>query len=203
MEQIDITGFCDKENSFLNEPFNLNNWTIASNGHMAIRVPLRDDVKRGIPQQITEEMILSLAWHKDGEETTKFTDYEPQKLKACKTCKGTGRSVVCRECDGEGVVEWNNSYHSYDAECRSCHGNGRTPDLDVFCADCDGTGKIPEDMYEHVDIGDVRLSKKLLEKIKNLPGVKLGKTVGVENHSVAFLFDGGDGILMCLNKDYC
>ena len=54
--------------------------------------------------------------------------------------------------------------------------------------------------FPYVDIGDIRLGIRLLDKIKDLPGVRLGPVDGADRKQVVFCFDGGDGILMAMQK---
>lgn len=56
------------------------------------------------------------------------------------------------------------------------------------CENCNGTGVVPKDHYEHVDIGNVRLGKILLDKIKDLPDIMLGP-VDSEKEPVGFKGD--------------
>jgi len=195
---MDLSTFCTciRDLPTLKEPFSQGNYTYASNGHMIIRVPFRPDIPEKKPDNLQLENLVFLNRE---EYTTEFPKYKTEKKK-CSWCRGSGRTQICQECDGDGYVELENDFNQYSAECKTCRGEGETPGGPEKCSNCDGTGQAYVDKYDHVDIGDVRLGKKLLDKIKDLPGVRLGPVDGAERQQVAFCFDGGDGILMTMMK---
>ena len=193
---MDLTRFCDSETQWLSKPFNHDGYTFASNGHMLIRVPLRDDVVDTVPSQITMSKLPF-----DCEVyPTKFPEYKPQAMKKCPACDGRKSVSTCPECDGKGEVILDSGFNGYECDCKTCNGDGYVPGDERKCEGCDGTGITYVDNYPFVDIGDVRLNIKLLDKIKDLPGIILGPVDGGYRRMVHFRFDGGDGILMVMNK---
>lgn len=206
---VDIKNFCakyadSKEPHPLSEPWTCNGKTYSCDGHMIIRVDALAEVTRGLPEILEKsDGFKKLQWIQPGQDLTQFPLYEPQKKEKCRTCKGSGKAATCPECDGDGCIEFDSGYHNYTWDCRTCDGEGVVATIaesKSICPNCMGSCEKPVDPFEYVDVGDVRLAKALLDKIKDLPGVCLGKTVGVENKQVPFIFDGGDGVLMCMEK---
>lgn len=203
---IDLKLFCAKYDDCsktppLSDPWTVNGNTYACDGHMIIRVEARPEVTRGLPE-ILKDGFHKLRWYQPGQETTPFPTYEPIKKKRCPYCDGTGKAQTCPECQGEGTVEFNNGYHDYEFDCRSCDGDGVVACYGDGspCPRCHGDKVLAVDHYESVYIGDCRLAKGLLDKIKDLPGVFLGPTTGIKDGMVPFVFEGGDGVLMCMTK---
>jgi len=196
---MDLTSFCslDREMPTFSKPFSHGDFTYASDGRMIIRVPRIPEISSAKPDALKLE---KLGFPADGECVTEFPEYEALERHKCPICKGYGKVEECPECDGEGSVEFDNGYHMYSADCKSCGGRGAVSGGNEKCSNCNGTGRSYADGWAHVDIGDVRLSARLLDKIKDLPNVKLGPVDGAERKMVAFSFDGGDGVLMGMVK---
>ena len=191
-----LLKFCDLESKKLATPFSVNGWTVASSGHIAIRVPAIAGVDREPPFESAE----SLPWEPriDGEWINIPAYVLPEKRR-CTFCSGRGKAERCPECDGVGEVELSNSYHTYTVGCDTCFGNGFIAGDSALCPRCAGAGTVyASDIFE-VELFDRRVNGFLLEKIKDLPGVQVftKESAGGFNH---FRFDGGHGLFMGLRK---
>jgi len=156
MDKDLLQSFCSKhEETKLNYPFIMGEWACATNGHIAIRVPLNtiEGVTREAPIKNT------LQWQPDQDgEWVNLPSYELPDKKICSIC-GTGGKYTCLECYGEG-------YH-YPIE------------------------------YLKVEFDGHGINSSLLEKIKDLPGVKLFSRRD-DNEQYYFKFDGGHGTIIGL-----
>ena len=101
---MNLLPFCAKNDTrfYLVTPFNFDGSTFATNGHIMVCVPLRDNLSSK-PDQIKEAGMARLA-----ERCRKVVPTMPlrglafplREQKTCPTCDGPG----CEDCDGLGVV---------------------------------------------------------------------------------------------------
>ena len=105
----------DDPRKYMRSPFTRGEWTYATNGHIAVRVPKIDGVEilpekyipslEGLFQSVGGNDFIALPWMPPLEE--------------CQLCIGTGIAYECPECDGEG--EFEHGTHSYC--CKECGGS--------------------------------------------------------------------------------
>lgn len=181
--KIDLQKFCGANDirSYLEKPFSVDGHTIATNGHIAVRVP---GVEEG-----TAEASESLAAAVRKMFSRVSGDYVPlpdlPERGECEHCHGSGRldQDDCDDCDGEG--EFTHGNHTYT--CEECNGTGLVKGP-VVCLKCGGTGE----PFAVVKVGEVTFQAKLLRMIADLPGAR----INLQNdwsEPTAFIFDGGDG----------
>lgn len=122
---IDLGSYCSKgsSRSYLHQPFSVGAYSYATDGHIAIRLPRREDVAEiDTPPDIAKIFAPS-----DDLSFFQLPDIDipsatpPQ----CKDCGGVGYMARCAFCKGEG---------HHDCDCEFC---------DRGCDECDGTGEMP------------------------------------------------------------
>lgn len=158
----------------LNQPFNLDSRTVATNGHMIISIPKLSEYSECDKESFTEAVKGILA---DIEKQTysAIPDIEfPEKSK-CKTCSGAGYCCFCEECDGESVVEWSTGFSWYEAECKSCAGHGyqaTSKEDGKLCPECLGE-KESFPTHSHVKIGDMGFASRYVNTLKQIDGIEI------------------------------
>lgn len=204
---IDLDQFCslDSPNS-ISTPWSEGDFTYASNGHLLVRIPRRDDIPEKIGAPSIQGTSLGAGFHKTPGEWIAVPKLEIIK-EDCRYCKGRGKQYTCPECDGEGEVGLHTDWSDYgEHTCETCGGNGQlskdhwlrlmprnSNPAGEDCHACDGTGKKYDDGTD-VKVGGALFTDILLAQIATLPGCEIGV---VDKLSPAiFRFDGGDGLLM-------
>jgi len=190
-----LQGFCCRERNSLSSPFIMGDLACATDGHIAIRIPRIDaiSITRESP---LKEAATSLTW--EPVIKGKWVDLPPYKLPdkvKCVVCQGVGEIDTCPECDGEGHVELESDYNYYECDCKMCNCEGTLPGQDKVCHGCDGDGLMYSESFMKIQFDDYGLDAFLLEKIKDLPGVKLFSRRDKDKYFY-FRFDGGHGIIM-------
>jgi hypothetical protein len=190
--------FCEPEYNKLAEPWSYDSYSFASDGHIAIRVPRVEGIDREPPFGFSGKLPFTPGV--EGE-WVDLPAYELPPKKKCHSCKGTGMMQKCPECDGDGSLEFSNGHHEYEVECLTCRGIGHLSGGNERCENCDGSGEEYEENFRAVpDFGTetCKINAFLLDKIKDLPGVKMfSAPTGNMFH---FRFDGGDGVAMALRN---
>lgn len=59
---INLEDFCDKTNKELSTPFSFGDWSVASEGHIAIRVPRRENIVREAPYPSVATLPFVPTW---------------------------------------------------------------------------------------------------------------------------------------------
>ena len=207
--QIDLKKFCRKSHYIrtLIEPFSDNDYTYASCGSIIIRVDkIREVIEIGKSVQAKE--LFEENKINGNEIWTDLPKFEVIE-KNCNECDGTGKIIVCKECGGEGTLEFDSDYNTYEVQCKSCFNRkikdrvGRNVE-DEKCEDCEGTGKYKKYSNPIVEIPiiidgslesiEIMINGMYLEMIQDLPNIKIalqGKT-----EPIKLKFDGGIGLLM-------
>ena len=171
---IDLKPFCGDNDIryYLNEPFSEGEFTYATNGHILIRVPRRDDakeveadsMKNRLPKMFADNPFLL---------PVEIPDIPPMVEGDCDCCNGEG---------------------THDYKC------GNAPPY--ACGECNGTGKqmteLGDTQWPEIEVGNAAFAPKYLRLIKTLPGIQFSPNT--RDHSAAFKFDGGDGLLMPMRK---
>lgn len=110
---IDLCQFCWKGvgRDYLRAPYSVGEWTYATNGHIAVRVPRRPDVGENskAPQKIAE--LFEAAATQPLRDLPQFPLPETEK-EECPHCEGRGTEhgcpnchCQCESCDGTGTRE--------------------------------------------------------------------------------------------------
>lgn len=110
MAEIDLKPFCstDPFRPYLMQPWSRGGYTYATNGHILVRVALRDDVPDNSKAPDAETVIAACGKH-DMRSLPKYM-LPKEKLTPCEKCSGTGNRHPCPECTC--------------GSCDSCDGNG-------------------------------------------------------------------------------
>jgi len=197
-----IRLFCgdDENRKPLLNPFNVGDYTYATNGHFGIRIfPKLEEYEKNeklikVEQIITFDKVDESHWI-DIPEIGLF-----EEICICPDCGGSGKSNDCPECDGGGDVHWESEYgHEYEAICKTCHGKKKV-ESDVECELCAGTGKTTR--IKNIYVGGCLLNGKLLSIMKNLPGIKIAPDAVEKYKPIPFKFDGGIGIVMPIREGW-
>ncbi len=176
---------------YMRAPFSRGEWTYATNGHIAVRVPKIDGVEI-LPEKHIPRIEGLFKSSSDA-----FIDMPilPQP-ENCQMCNGTGIAHECPDCDGDG--EFEHGLHTY--KCKECDGSGQvTAGYEDYnempCRRCAGTGVA---RFKPVQVGVSHFDLYYLILINGLPGLKFSPGAGRMDMAY-FMFDGGDGILMPMN----
>ena len=198
---VNIEKFCSDDTDprwYLHKPFARSGFLYATNGHIAVRVPADGsmvDTEEKISDQI-ERLFSSNVF--DGMEP--LPAYTDPVLPACDDCEGSGKNKPtekCKECRGEGFVEWDTDFNSYEADCKSCDGSGeieREGLASLTCKTCAGSGT---SMDGPVTIGGMTINYRYLKMMEELPGLLVTPLAGkICLDVIPFVFDGGTGLIM-------
>ncbi|MCW5720851.1 MAG: hypothetical protein KIS86_06890 [Devosia sp.] len=177
MPHIDLQPFCGDHGlivrDYLSRPIHIGPWTIATNGHIAIRIPRLPDAADTLTAPASIATIFDSHSTEDLGELPLFTP--PAGSCDCADCGGTGEDIE----DDYGRITTST------------------------CERCAGTGKIPLLHVTSVEISGAILAARYLEIIRALPFPKLAYghwpgayEPGRDQHPVHFIFDGGIGQLM-------
>lgn len=205
MITIDLKKFCENDRCrpYLNNPFSIGDFTYASDGRIAVRVPRLESVGEveGAPDTILKVFTENLIAF----DQATLVPKPPQVADlSCKACKRTGKVTLCETCGGEGYQECD---LGHDHDCEDCDGNGVIAvhpggEKDgIECPECDGLGKIPDTpqgLGTGVIIdGKVGVGLGYLRKLADLPLVRWSLDHRTYPEApIPFWFDGGEGILM-------
>lgn len=172
---MDITKFCAPSDirHYLHKPMRHDGYIYATNGHIAVRIvddpsidagPIYDKLRATLPAMM-EANGVDRTWHK-------VLPVDTSAAKPCKTCGGTGRTVTCESCDGDG--EFSHAGHVY--HCKECDGIGEvgssTEGAGAQCFDCNGSGL---NLDESVQFDGVHIAARYLHLIgTEIPGAEIG-----------------------------
>lgn len=173
----DLMPFCsvDRGRSYLSTPFVIGDgqFTYASNGHVAIRVPgrLTDvDQMKNVPSIVGMfEAVETIPYRPFAVVTA-----EDAKLDRCEVCKGRRWVVDCDICEASGTHVCSDDNCGCEHQCGACDGHGvitaRVDDPGShLCFDCDGTGRELDKRGVHLG-GNLAVQWRYIQKIQALPG---------------------------------
>lgn len=194
-----LKRFCDPndDREYRKTPLTVGDFTYATNGYCIIEVPAVEGCKVAdisvLPKKLQEPWKFMAEQYEGATEGHEFpTDLPKIKSKPCRLCDGTGRNSLCKECEGEGVVDFSNAYGNYEMECQSCGGDGYVSGKEV-CAYCAGEGKLEEQT-------DVKLNHMIVDAcfLRNFVGLSNLKLwlPKERDKAVVVTFDGGRGAIM-------
>lgn len=196
---MDLQVFCNMKKGGQERPFSQGGYTYATDGGMIIRIPRLNTVPEvcGAPDPDT------LPFWRDRADVKllPLPSYELPSPKSCSVCEGSGFTEECEECGGSGIISFSSRYNEYSDECKTCDGEGvnvSDEEDGKACRACNGSGDAPGQALR-VKWGGSLIDGRLLERIKDLPGVKITEMHGVINPCM-FFFDGGDGLIMPLRS---
>lgn len=171
---IDLKQFCstDPGRPYLHEPCSRGDFTYATNGHIGVRVPRRDDVPEN-PKFPDLQRVMDLIPARE------FVAAPPVKLprleiteEHCSLCDGRGTEHDCPDCE---------------CVCEDCNG--------------EGVVTVSSDDGHYANIRHATFMLKYVRQILALPGIAL-PTVIPDHGPMPFHFDGGMGVLMPIMEGY-
>jgi hypothetical protein len=170
---IDLQKFCDPTRDYLSKPFSLGDYSYATNGHIALRLPRRDDVKQA--QDVRAENAVNHI----NSYIDEFQEKPGPMLPIPDGELPARESRPCDFCGGEGKLD----------HCPTC-------DQPCDCPECDGTGEILGD-HPGVEIAAGAVASAVyLGWIRELPAPRFRvKKDDDPRAQIYFEFDGGVGIL--------
>lgn len=204
---IDLSKFTSSPDGtgghYLSTPWSVGDHSVATNGHILVRVPRRDDIPEN-DKAPSLETVLASAFPSD--DFIPFPAFTPAPAEPCNDCRGIGRVTECEDCDGEGEHECLECGN--ETECASCQGSGVHPDRlgdaeAIKCAACAGSGH-RDDKCSVTLADNLHISQRYALLIADLPAARI---VSVPRdpkdlRAVPFVFDGGDGLVMPLSRPY-
>lgn len=182
MTSIDLQPFCGDfgliVRDYLSQPMHLGPWTIASNGHIAIRVPRLPDTEETVT---APSAILDL-----------FKDHSTADLGELPLFTPPTGEMDCRSCNGSGV-ELDDFDDEITLPCQNCKGSGKEPILHVTSVEINET-ILAARYFE-------------LIRALPFPKLAYGTWPGLyaedsAQDKVHFTFEGGVGLLMPMRFGY-
>lgn len=202
-DTIDITRFAarDTERTHLSQPWSVGEWSVATNGHILIRVPRRDDIPENNKAPDLSKLLAQAAPQID---MAPIPDFPMPETKVCRQCRGNKMMTSCQECSGNGYKTCPTCDHTSD--CDDCDGTGQIRlaegEPQEWCQECDGDGvdwRSPSGETRYVVIAkNTMIQLRYAAWIKSLPGhrISLAERAKDDGRPLPFTFDGGDGLLM-------
>ena len=189
-----LKRFCSLDREQLTEPFSQGEFTYATDGWIAVKVPRIENV----PENQFAPNMERLAWDHDSlKDWGNLPEYSLEDAGPCRQCGGKKFQQTCPECNGDGEVYAETGYNEYLCDCKTCGAEGTiSAESGDTCDACAGTGK---DLRTPVPWATGAINSLLLEKIRVLPGVQLSKK-GDGFEAYRFRFDGGSGMIMPMMK---
>jgi hypothetical protein len=188
---MNLQPFCHPNRAYgsLSTPFSRGEHTYATDGHLIVRVPRLADVF----ERDNTPRVDHLGWnHAELEDWANPPEIDQATLKLCSVCKGSGKTNICPECDGDGEVIAESHMREYEVVCKTCGGDGKIAGGEDVCDHCLGNGK---DIDNPVPWRGGHVSGQLLARLSTLPGLQLSR-YGEPTEVIRFKFDGGDGLVM-------
>lgn len=173
----DLLPFCsvDRGRSYLSTPFVIGDgqFTYATNGHMAVRVPGRlteVDQMKNVPSIVGMFEAVEDRVYRPFEIVTA----EDAKLGRCETCRGARWVVDCDVCEASDTHTCSDEACGCEHECGACDGRGVIASIlhepgAHRCDDCAGTGREIDKRGVHFG-GNLAIQWRYLQKIQSLPG---------------------------------
>ena len=168
-------------------------YTYATNWHLGVRVPRRDDVIRSDGPDF--EKVIA--------EAPPAVDLRPvpielvPPMEPCAKCEGAGHIRMCESCDGCGEI-FAIGDDEKGVECQTCKGRGwlvcnRSAHDAENCWVCDGAGSLPggsRDLGIELRPG-VLIAPRYIALIGTLPSVRIDFAAPHADKPVRFEFDDG------------
>jgi hypothetical protein len=190
---IDLLMFCCHRNAVMKTPATIGPYTYATDGKVIVRVP----ADKHYEAPVDFPLVDRLPWDHDqlGEWVQlPILDIKPRN---CLACKGTGKTTVCPECEGEGEVCFSNDFNTYDFPCETCGGSRVISGGTDLCYLCRGT--LQHVRHESFPWQRGKVNAHYVHLLKDLPGIQFS-IHGEVIDPIRFRFDGGCGLLMPILK---
>ena len=188
MDLETLKRFCgDAESEKIGSPWSEGDFSFATNGFTLVRVKRLPEVpeRTNIPNY-KRVMELSPEPTDGWQAVPSLEDFG---IKPCPRCKGQVREPrACTECRGEGEVTWDNKFHTYEATCQSCGGDGKTN----LCDRCNNHGYI---LPEEIPIGEHFFTPDYVLDFLKIPGLEVSLPAAPET-ACWFRWDGGHALIM-------
>lgn len=199
---IDLTKYCchNETRTYISKPWSHGDYTYATNGHVMLRVPRREDVPENPAAPDVEKVIASALAPIDMKPFPTCTLPAGEK---CKHCHGKGRGYPCLNCGGEGEAECPTCSHI--DECKECNGKGyalepwKDGQQDEWCSFCDGDGVQWESHPDLYLAPNNAISIRYARWLQDLPNCQITMTpapIGGHTAAIPFRFDAGEGWIM-------
>jgi hypothetical protein len=203
MDSKQLQQFCskDRDDERMNTPFSVGEFSYATNGHILVRVPRLADVPERDDALNLDR--VSPSFNAEISIWLPVPFIAPLAYISCEVCGTSGRAYKCPECDGEGSVDLDTKFNTYDSvDCKTCEGNRQISrseidslnnyygDIEIIeetCDSCCGEGKFYKD--QSIPVGEALFSDKYLHWIGQLDGCEIGVVDDVK--PARFRFDGG------------
>lgn len=173
---INLNLFCSTDETrqtWMLNPFNIREKTIAANGHVLICVSKREGY-RNIAGDKEKLIIPYLKQIEQGEYEAPPVISYPHKKETCSVCEGTKKVIIndCEECGGDG---YESMY--FEIECKTCNGDGnkKITGKGDTCRACGGKGekyKVKNEA-DYIKINGLLLDPNFYELIKNFNNLKI------------------------------
>jgi len=172
---LDLQKFCASESddprSYIHKPWSAGDYSYATNGHILVRVPRRDDVPENPENPITAEKLSRVIGERPSDvwRTPEIVGLPPLVETECEDCDGMGAACHCSTCECE-------------------------------CSKCGGTGNRSSDVGKSARYRRVPFALKYIRAVCSFPSVEICDQSGPEM-PLRFRFDGGIGSVMPLRTD--
>lgn len=200
----------------LRTPFNIGDFTYASNGQVGIKIPKLEQFDTDKPITIKVDNIFD----KFKSEELSFIPLNKAFPKAnldyhnCDRCFGSGyaTSTLCEECKGEIAITVSNEHSDYDVCCKTCEEDSRSPFAsdgylyeydpthEHICMFCQGEGSLPQNSFISAKYCGSGYETNIvnLRHLYSLDNV-LVASKEIDNW-VMFKFDGGEGFFSTIRS---
>ena len=180
---LNPTDFCASSDvrEYLQTPFNLLGHTIATNNHIMLVSPIDDQYPQLAMAGIgRESFVETLKKHLKSIQGAHYTPPPPviyPDKKDCPECQATGKASIttCVECQGQGEIDLETEYNTYNVSCLSCYGEGEFITLindSKDCPRCQGAGqRYPA--HSTANIRNLSIAVNYLQMIINAPGLQV------------------------------
>ena len=179
---IDLSPFCSKGRLALMSPMSFGQYVYATNGHIAVRVPLFGEFEQAFYAmgKALDEYFLAPTGPFVSVDCPDIPLLPPQPEKP-----------VCPECGGDGITVCDECGH--ESACNACDGKGHTY-------------KGPEVPDQHsVSIFGNPIDAEYARLIGGLPGIMISPTIGNLGIIPVLYFrfdDGGEGLVAIIRNPY-
>ena len=198
LEDLQKFCTCDKIRYELTQPFTAGEFTYATDGRIAVRVPAIPGAD-ATPKKtdLTKAFAHDATLRKPIELPRGWQDF-PELKGPCNSCKGTGKypeMIECDTCDGSGEVTCSECDNDHD--CKDCNGKGEVRgNVNAVCENCHGACEVPHTTPISANRGELYFNDSFLRRIFTLPDVAMSYHPDLPNEPAAFTFTGGEGRIM-------
>ena len=193
-----LKKFCadPKYNERIGTPWSLRDRTYATTGFVLISVPRLAEVPERTNTVDLTSLLSKNPVPEDG--WVDVPGVDGLSVPECPRCKGKERpSEPCEECDGNGVVDLENSFHDYECTCKSCDGDGEVGG----CRQCGGTGYLTDEARIHLAGSEFKTSQ-ILEITRTFGSLQVAPQSPGGGASW-IRFEGGNALVMAIHRANC